>query len=140
MTENLTESYPVTQLAILSFGFKHGLPREANVVFDARVLPNPFYVPELRPLTGRDPEVVAFLECQHEFGEFLARVEDWALWSWPYVLKAAKPCHTVAIGCTGGRHRSVAIAERLAARLNGKVAPLTVRHRELYSHSPWELL
>ncbi len=85
MTESLPESHPATQLNILSFGFKHGLPQEADVVFDARILPNPFYVPELRPLTGRDPEVIAFLERQPEFGEFLGRVEDWALWSWPHV-------------------------------------------------------
>jgi len=131
VTENPTDSAPATQLTILSFGFKHGLPQEADVVLDARILPNPFYVPELRPLTGRDQEVVAFLEGQAEFGEFLARVEDWALWSWPRVLKAARQSHTLAIGCTGGRHRSVAVAEALAARLEGKVGPLTVRHREL---------
>jgi len=120
-----------TSLEILSFGFKHGVPREADAVFDARILPNPFYVPELRPLTGQDAEVLAFLEKSAEFGGFLDRVEDWVAWSWPRVLEAAKAYHTVAIGCTGGRHRSVALAEGLAARLGGRIGGVRVRHREL---------
>jgi UPF0042 nucleotide-binding protein len=120
-----------THLNIMSFGFKHGIPGEADMVMDARFLPNPYYVPELRPLTGKDAEILAFLERFKEFGEFLDHLESWLTWSWPHILEETKAYHTVAIGCTGGRHRSVALAEKLAERLRGKVETMNVRHREL---------
>jgi UPF0042 nucleotide-binding protein len=120
-----------THLIILSFGFKNGLPPEADIVFDARFLPNPFYVVGLRPLTGRDQEILAYLSMFKEFGEFLDRMADWIMWSWPHVLDETKAYHTVAIGCTGGRHRSVALAEKLAERLSGRIENISLRHREL---------
>jgi len=128
----LPKSRPLkTQLKILSFGFKHGLPVEADMVFDARFLPNPFYVPELRPLTGKDAAIRAFLDSFMEFGEFLDRMEGWLAWSWPFVLEESKAYHNVAIGCTGGQHRSVALAEKLAERLNGRIDNIHVHHRDL---------
>jgi len=120
-----------TYLNIVSFGFKHGLPAEADIVFDARFLPNPYYVSELRPLTGQDTEIQKYLEQFKEFHEFLDRVEDWIMWSWSHVLEETKAYHTIAIGCTGGQHRSVALIEKLAERLINKIDNLNVRHREL---------
>jgi len=120
-----------TCLNIISFGFKHGLPAEADMVFDARFLPNPYYVPELRPLTGQDSEIQVYLKQFKEFGEFLDRLEDWVMWSWSRVTEEAKAYHTIAIGCTGGQHRSVALTEKLAERLIGRIDNLNVQHREL---------
>ena len=120
-----------TYLNIVSFGFKHGLPAEADIVFDARFLPNPYYVSELSPLTGQNTEIQKYLEQFKEFHEFLDRVEDWVMWSWSHVLEEAKAYHTIAIGCTGGQHRSVALAEKLAGRLMDRVGNLNVQHREL---------
>lgn len=113
-----------------SFGFKNGLPLDADLVFDVRCLANPHYDPELRPLTGRDPAVIAFLEAQTEVGRMLADigrfVEDWL----PAYVGDNRSYLTVAIGCTGGQHRSVYIAERLAKRFRNGVRVL-VRHRAL---------
>jgi len=136
LRQRITEILPrcrsaQTHLNIVSFGFKHGLPVEADMVFDARFLPNPYYVPELRPLTGLDTEILAFLCSFKQFGEFLDRMEDWLKWSWPFILEESKAYHTVAIGCTGGQHRSVALAEKLAERMRDKVESTNVRHREI---------
>jgi UPF0042 nucleotide-binding protein len=120
-----------TQLKIMSFGFKHGVPAEADMVFDARFLPNPFYVPELRQLTGQDDEIHTYLNQFREFHEFLDRLEDWTMWSWPHVLEESKAYHNIAIGCTGGRHRSVALAEKLAGRLAGRIENINLQHRDL---------
>jgi UPF0042 nucleotide-binding protein len=120
-------------LRFLSFGFKRGLPAEADVVLDARFLPNPYYVPELRPLTGRDAPVRDFLLADADFRAFLDRAEGWIRWSLPLLEQEGRAYHTVAIGCTGGQHRSVALAELLHERLSGSVAKATVAHRELAS-------
>jgi UPF0042 nucleotide-binding protein len=120
-----------TTLRLVSFGFKHGLPIEADMVLDARFLPNPHYVPELQPLTGKDPAVREFLVGHDSFNAFLEKVEDWIRWSWPLVREEARAYHTIAIGCTGGQHRSVALVELLAARLGAEIPALVVAHREL---------
>ncbi|MDO8934144.1 MAG: RNase adapter RapZ [Rhodocyclaceae bacterium] len=113
-----------------SFGFKHGLPLDADLVFDVRCLPNPHYDPALRPLTGRDVEVIAFLEGQPEVArmrEDIRRfVADWL----PAYIRDNRSYLTVAVGCTGGQHRSVYFAEWLAAHFRGTVRVL-VRHRSL---------
>ncbi|MBK8788721.1 MAG: RNase adapter RapZ [Holophagaceae bacterium] len=120
-----------TAVRLLSFGFKRGVPADADVILDARFLPNPFYVEALKPLTGRDWPVQQFLLESHEFREFLERAESWLRWSLPLVQQEGRAYHTLAIGCTGGQHRSVALVEMLAHRLRGDVAALTIRHREL---------
>jgi UPF0042 nucleotide-binding protein len=113
-----------------SFGFKHGLPLDADLVFDVRCLPNPHYDPALRPLTGRDADVVAFLEGQPEvarMAEDIRRfIADWL----PAYIRDNRAYLTVALGCTGGQHRSVYFAEWLAARFKGPLRVL-VRHRGL---------
>ena len=113
-----------------SFGFKHGLPLDADLVFDVRCLPNPHYDPQLRPLTGRDTAVIEFLENQAEvrkmFDDIRGFIENWL----PAYIRDNRSYLTVALGCTGGQHRSVWFAETLAAHFKGK-ARVLVRHRTL---------
>ncbi len=104
-------------LTVMSFGFKYGVPSNADLVFDVRYLPNPFFVPELKPLTGKDAKVAAFVVDRPDAWEFLDRTFDLLAFLMPRYQKEGKAYLTVAIGCTGGKHRSVAIAEALLARL-----------------------
>jgi len=117
-------------LLFQSFGFKHGLPLDADLVFDVRCLPNPHYDPLLRPLTGRDAAVCEFLEAQPEvlqmLGDIIRFLETWL----PAYVRDNRTYLTVALGCTGGQHRSVWFAERLAEHFRGK-ARVLVRHRAL---------
>ncbi len=122
---------PRTALTLVfeSFAFKHGVPLDADYVFDLRVLPNPHYVRELRPLNGRDAAVAAYLEAQPEVGEMLAQIEAFlARWLDAFI-DDQRSYLTVAVGCTGGQHRSVYFAEQLAVRFTARAATL-VRHRE----------
>ena len=113
-----------------SFGFKHGIPLDADLVFDVRCLPNPYYNPALRPLTGNDAAVIEFLETtpatQDMFGDIRNFLERWL----PCYIADNRSYLTVAIGCTGGQHRSVYFAEKLARHFEGQQQVL-VRHREL---------
>ena len=113
-----------------SFGFKEGIPLDANWVIDARMLPNPYYDPELRPLTGRDAKVIEFLERQEQVGRFFEDVRGFLSRWLPDMVRDNRYHVTVAIGCTGGQHRSVYLAERLALEF-GKTWPVLVRHRGL---------
>lgn len=119
-------------VTIQSFGFKHGIPVEADLLFDARCLPNPHFVPGLRRRTGRDAAVVAFMERDAGSRAFIARLEDYLRFVLPYYVTEGKSYLTVAIGCTGGRHRSVMIAERLRLALADVAGTrLRVRHRDI---------
>jgi UPF0042 nucleotide-binding protein len=121
----------VLSLLFLSFGFKRGVPRDADLVFDARCLPNPHWEPGLRPLTGRDPEVVAFLERDPRVPAYLDQVGGF-LQAWlPCFRDEGRSYLTVAIGCTGGQHRSVYLVEQLARRFRGTEPRVLVSHREL---------
>jgi len=118
-------------LLLRSFGYKHGIPADADFVFDARCLPNPHWVPELRRQTGRDLEVAAFLEREGIVGKYLEQLAQF-LDTWiPRVQTDNRNYLTIAIGCTGGQHRSVYLVERLARHLDGKVGAVVKRHREL---------
>jgi UPF0042 nucleotide-binding protein len=117
-------------LVFESFAFKHGVPLDADYVFDVRVLPNPYYVRELRPLNGRDAPVAAFLEAQPEAAEMLAQIQDFLSRWLPSFEDDQRSYLTVAIGCTGGQHRSVYAVEWLSRRFEARYATL-VRHREL---------
>ena len=122
-------------ITLLSFGFKHGVPLDADLVFDVRCLPNPHFVPALRRRTGRDEAVVAFMERDASTREFMDRLEAYLRYAVPHYISEGKSYLTIAIGCTGGRHRSVMIAERLRkalASVGG--ASVRVRHRDI-AHS-----
>ena len=121
---------PGLRLLFQSFGFKHGIPLDADMVFDVRCLPNPHYDPELRPLTGMDTPVVAFLEANANAREMLADIRGYVEKWLACFVRDNRAYLTVAIGCTGGRHRSVYFAEALAAYFRGSRNVL-VRHREL---------
>jgi RNase adapter protein RapZ len=119
-------------VTLLSFGFKFGVPLDADIVFDVRFLPNPHFVPELKPKTGRDRDVVRFLRQQPITGEFLAKVTDLLEFLIPEYVREGKAYLTIAVGCTGGRHRSVMIAEALAAALKPlDGVQVRVRHRDM---------
>ena len=107
-------------LTVLTFGFKHGPPRDADLVLDVRFLPNPHYREDLRPLTGRDPAVVAHVESGSLADEFYARLLPMLDFLLPAYVAEGKTHLTLAIGCTGGRHRSVCVADRIARHLNGR--------------------
>ena len=116
----------------MSFGYKHGVPVDADLVFDVRCLPNPHFVPALRRRTGRDRAVAAFMERDSSTREFMDRLEDYLRYVVPHYVAEGKSYLTIAIGCTGGRHRSVMIAERLRkglAEVSG--ARVRVRHRDI---------
>ena len=122
----------VGRLAVtfVSFGFKHGLPAEFNLVFDVRFLPNPYFDPALTHLDGRDPAVSRFVLASDEGSEMARLVEDLLRFSLPQFQKEGKLYVTIAIGCTGGRHRSVAMVEELRRKLGGDWDVL-VRHRDV---------
>ncbi len=117
-------------VTLLSFGFKHGLPAEADVVFDVRFLPNPYFVEALTAQNGLSDQVAEFVLRTDEAEKFLSKTEDLLRFSLPLYEREGKSYLTVAIGCTGGRHRSVAVAEDLGKRLSPTIS-LTVRHRDL---------
>jgi UPF0042 nucleotide-binding protein len=118
-------------LLFQSFGFKRGVPRDADLVFDARCLPNPHWEMALRPLTGRDPEVAAFLERDPRVPALLQHISGF-LEAWvPCFREEGRSYLTVAIGCTGGQHRSVYLVERLAEHFRGVGPNVLVSHREL---------
>lgn len=123
-----------TSLSLLfeSFAYRHGVPSDADFVFDARALPNPHWDPRLRPLSGRDPEVAEYLDSTPEFGEYLQQVSAFLDVWLPRMRSATRSYVTVAVGCSGGRHRSVYLAQRLAAhaRDNGW-EDVATHHREL---------
>jgi UPF0042 nucleotide-binding protein len=116
---------------VSSFGFKHGLPLDADMVLDVRFLPNPHWVPELRPQTGRDDAVRDYVLGQPQTATFLARLESLLEVSLPGYVKEGKQYLTVAIGCTGGHHRSVVLAEELGAWLGTNGYNVHVSHRDV---------
>lgn len=105
------------QVAVVSFGYKYGLPLDADLVFDVRYLPNPNYIDALRPLTGLDPEVRAYLEAQAQTAETIRRFGELLDYLMPQYADEGKSALTIAVGCTGGRHRSVYVAAQLAAHV-----------------------
>ena len=124
---------PRDRMSVLfeSFGFKHGIPGDADFVFDARSLPNPYWEPTLRPLNGRDDAVVRFLEAQPAVKRFIDETATFIEARLPEHHAAHRRYLTIAVGCTGGQHRSVYIVERLAARLSATWAQIAVRHSAL---------
>jgi UPF0042 nucleotide-binding protein len=119
------------QVSVQSFGFKYGAPRDADLVFDVRFLPNPHWVEELRPLPGTEQPVRDFVQGQPQYEAFMERLEALLDVVVPGYVAEGKSYLTVAVGCTGGRHRSVVVAEELGAFLSGRGMPVSVTHRDL---------
>jgi UPF0042 nucleotide-binding protein len=119
------------QTSILSFGFKHGVPLDVDLMFDCRFLPNPYWVESLRPQSGLDQPVRDYVLGRPETAEFLDKLDDMLAMLIPAYVREGKSYLTVAMGCTGGRHRSVALAEELAVRLNKHGIATSVFHRDV---------
>ena len=105
-------------VSVLSFGYRYGIPPQADLVFDVRFLPNPFFVPELKAFNGRDPRVASYVLDRPETESFLEKLNDLCNFLLPHFQREGKAYLTAAIGCTGGKHRSVAVAHALADRLS----------------------
>ena len=122
---------PAMVISLVSFGFKFGIPYGTDLLFDVRFLPNPHFVPGLRERTGRDVEIRDYLGALPEYGEFLGRLEEFILYLLPRYRQENRSYHSIAIGCTGGRHRSVAIAETLGDRLATAGWAVRIIHRDI---------
>jgi UPF0042 nucleotide-binding protein len=123
---------PRPQVVVTSFGYKHGLPLEADLVFDTRLLPNPFYVETLRKRTGLAPSVRRFVLKSPGTRPFLRRLFDFVDFVLPRFAREGKTTVAIAVGCTGGKHRSVVIAEELKTHLKGGACGVRIYHRDLY--------
>jgi RNase adapter protein RapZ len=125
------EAGPKLALTILTFGFKNGPPRDADMTLDVRFLPNPHYIDELRPLTGHDQEVQEYIEAGPQAGEFYGRLMPLLEFLLPAYVAEGKSHLTIAVGCTGGRHRSLCVADRIVQRLEGRDdVAIRVVHRD----------
>jgi UPF0042 nucleotide-binding protein len=119
-----------TLVSCVSFGYRHGVPDEADLVFDVRFLPNPHFVPEFRPYTGLHPGVARYIRSFPQTREFIKRISDLLVYLLPHYIKEGKSYLTIAFGCTGGQHRSVMIAEEVSKRLRKANYKVKVIHRD----------
>jgi RNase adapter protein RapZ len=117
-------------VSCVSFGFKYGVPEDADLVFDVRFLPNPHFVPEFRPLTGRDPEVAKYIRSFPQTREFIRRISELLVYLLPHYIREGKSYLTISFGCTGGQHRSVMIAEDVTKLLKKAGYRVKVAHRD----------
>ena len=115
---------------VLSFGYRHGLPTDSDLVFDVRFLPNPNYIPKFKQLTGKNPSVARYIESFPQTQEFIGRISDLLTYLLPHYLREGKSYLTIAFGCTGGHHRSVMIAERIRKNLAAAGYKTKVTHRD----------
>lgn len=122
-------------VTVLSFGFKYGIPSDADIVFDVRFLPNPYYVEELRPLTGNDKKIQDYVMKAPEAEEFLERVDGLIQFLLPNYVKEGKSSLVIAVGCTGGKHRSVTLANAISKRLSKTPYGCKVEHRDIEKDS-----
>ena len=118
-------------VSLVSFGYRYGLPADADLVFDVRFLPNPHFIAQLRKYSGRDPRVARYIRSFPQTGEFLRRVEGLLVYLIPHYIREGKSYLTIAFGCTGGRHRSVMLAEAVRKTLHAKGYASKVVHRDL---------
>lgn len=135
LREKLIDAFKVKEkemfrVEIVSFGFKYGLPIDADVIMDVRFLPNPHYIPELKPQTGLDKDVYDYVMQQTETELFYKKFTDLLEFTLPGYKKEGKSNLTVAIGCTGGKHRSVALVERIARKIKADGYPVNISHRD----------
>jgi UPF0042 nucleotide-binding protein len=127
------QSYKSMNVMILSFGFKYGIPEDADLVFDVRFLPNPYYIPELRPLTGNDKPIQDYVMKYEEAHTFLDKLEDMLGFLIPNYIKEGKNSLVIAVGCTGGKHRSVTLANEIYSRMLPRAESfgLKIEHRDI---------
>ena len=118
-------------LSLMSFGYRYGVPPQADLVFDVRFLPNPYSIPDMKGLTGKNPKVAAYVLDREESQQFLAKIEDLCRFLFPRYQKEGKAYLTVALGCTGGKHRSVAMAAELTKRLSDTHSRVQLWDRDL---------
>jgi UPF0042 nucleotide-binding protein len=119
------------QVSLISFGFKYGAPRDADMILDVRFLPNPYWEPELKDLPGTDPRVMSFVGGQPLYRDFMTRLGSLLDVTVPGFLAEGKAYLTIGVGCTGGRHRSVVVVDELAEVFRGRGLPVTLDHRDL---------
>jgi len=131
--ERVVERKTGPSLLFQSFAYRHGVPDDADFVFDARALPNPYWEPELRDCTGRDEAVAQFMAKHDEATQFLTDITSFLERWLPSLVRSNRSYLTIAVGCTGGQHRSVYLAERLAAHFDGRYGRALIRHRDLAS-------
>jgi UPF0042 nucleotide-binding protein len=117
-------------VSCLSFGYKHGVPQDCDLLFDVRFLPNPHFIPELRPFTGRDPKVIKYVNSFPQTREFIDRISNLLIYLLPHYVREGKSYLTIGFGCTGGQHRSVMIAEEVRKRLAKAKYNVKVTHRD----------
>lgn len=125
------EKYNNLFVTILSFGFKYGIPADADLVFDVRFLPNPYYIEELKPLTGNDKPIQDYVLGCRQAGQFLDKLEDMINFLIPNYVLEGKNSLVIAIGCTGGKHRSVTLANEIFKRLSDKDYGIKIEHRDI---------
>ena len=118
-------------VSVVSFGFKQGVPEDADLVFDVRFLPNPHFVPEFKSLTGRHPKVAAYIRSFPQTLEFLRRISEMMIYLMPHYVREGKSYLTIAIGCTGGQHRSVMMSEELGKSLRKAGYRVKISHRDM---------
>lgn len=118
-------------VSVVSFGYKYGLPTDADLVFDVRFLPNPHFVPGLRRFTGRDPKVQKYIRSFPQTSEFLRRIEGLLIYLIPHYIREGKSYLTIAFGCTGGKHRSVMLAEQVKKSIEQRGYSTKVTHRDI---------
>jgi UPF0042 nucleotide-binding protein len=117
-------------VSCLSFGYKHGIPQDCDLLFDVRFLPNPHFIPELRPFTGRHPKVAKYVRSFPQTREFIDRISKLLIYLLPHYVREGKSYLTIGFGCTGGQHRSVMIAEEVKKRLAAAKYNVSVTHRD----------
>jgi len=118
-------------VSVVSFGYRYGIPPDADLVFDVRFLPNPHFVAKLRPLSGKDNRVARYIRSFPQTGEFLRRLESMLAYLIPHYIREGKSYLTIAIGCTGGRHRSVMLAEEIRRGLQKRKYEAKTVHRDI---------
>ena len=123
-------------LYVTSFGFRNGLPPDSDLVFDVRFLPNPNYIPRFKNLTGRDPGVVRYIASFPQTVEFMTRITGLLIYLLPHYIREGKSYLTISFGCTGGRHRSVMIAEQIRQSLVDAGFNVRVTHRDIVLAQP----
>ena len=126
-----SESKRPMLVSLISFGYKYGVPTDADLMFDVRFLPNPHFVTKLRPFTGRDPQVRKYIESFPQTGEFLKRLKSLLTYLLPHYIDEGKSYLTIAFGCTGGKHRSVMMAEWMKKALDKQGLPTRIMHRDI---------